>query len=199
MAATRIMGGADFGNTSYRDEGPDEWKTRAGCRNRPPEWFGLVDLEDASVDEIIAANESNVTEGLRVCSTCPVRMECLAASNAADRKYTIRGGIAPLDYRGSGSRGRPTVRFCKYGHQTITPESRMSNGGCRACGRARFRMSEEGQAIFASTNIERGLCRNKIHDLNDAANRTDQGTCAPCQTAKIERKRAAQRAKTVVS
>jgi Transcription factor WhiB len=64
-----------------------DWRERAACRGRDPTWWFGSPFEQAVA--------------LRVCASCPVRIECLYAAlveedglRAAER-FGVRGGMVP--------------------------------------------------------------------------------------------------------
>lgn len=74
---------------------PLDWRERAACKGTPLSyWFPH--------DKDVAAGLPKDDIGKRICSTCPVRMECLAEAlreEAADSTYRvgIRGGLIPAE------------------------------------------------------------------------------------------------------
>lgn len=68
------------------------------CADFPPVWadlmWGLDDGSSASAGD----RKVLVTAGIRICESCPVRVECLADAIVRREQYGIRGGL-PLRAR----------------------------------------------------------------------------------------------------
>lgn len=62
-----------------------DWTRHAACRNEDPELFFPVTEEGPEA--------SRVRVALRVCASCPVRVECRNYALGSDMRYGIWGGL----------------------------------------------------------------------------------------------------------
>lgn len=102
----------------------EEWRDDALCQSLPAEWFELSDQLMDGVGEAPEEQHQLISNGLKVCNSCPVKRSCLVNSNEDDRKWTTRGGQPPeglFPVTGGGSHGKPVQTFtrdkvCGRGH-----------------------------------------------------------------------------------
>lgn len=67
------------------------WMSQAGCKSVNPELFFPLGSSDAPDWQIARAK--------RICSSCPVRNDCLAYAVDTAQKYGIWGGLTELERR----------------------------------------------------------------------------------------------------
>lgn len=121
----------------------ENWQDDAICHELPFELFELEDFGEVERGE----QERLIAEGLKVCSSCPVRAACLTNSSELDRHWTTRGGQPPEGlfedaiepgfalvrtkngfFPGEGPKRAPKEK-CKRGHK----DWRVDKRGKRRC------------------------------------------------------------------
>lgn len=70
---------------------PPAWENESACLGGPPELFELGDPKEIDLDD----QHELIAEGLKICSTCPVRSACEADATELDKYWTTRGGKPP--------------------------------------------------------------------------------------------------------
>jgi len=98
----------------------EKWKEFAACRGQPSEWFFPV-------------SGYVPWKALAVCSTCPVRSQCLAYARR-NGEVGVWGGVAQGSQRNRMGRGNANIRKteCIAGH-AFTDENTYVNAGRRKC------------------------------------------------------------------
>lgn len=80
----------------------ETWAARGACRGLDAEtFFEVDDFVDGHMTRSEAKTE-NAERRLRakmICSSCPVRRQCLDAALADDDEFSVRGGATPLERR----------------------------------------------------------------------------------------------------
>jgi Transcription factor WhiB len=110
VARARVIRAADSScATSYNNE---HWTARASCSSLDPkyfEYFERAKIKDNSYKKSVVqegrlkavpmstreVNMHLLTQGQKVCHSCPVRQECLEAASPSERYWTVRGGLLP--------------------------------------------------------------------------------------------------------
>ena len=117
------------------------WMKDARCASLDPDDFMY---RGDRAPESRKANESRLKASLSDCEVCPVRGDCLEASSASDRRWTVRGGKLPnacYDFKGDvgNRRGRERQKECRNGHDDwIVTKAKTAHGEredreCRTC------------------------------------------------------------------
>lgn len=110
--------------TSY-----EVWTDDAACVGSDPAMFELeAPARSMTVPEEDSAHDL-IAQGLRICSSCPVKKSCSSAASSDDRYWSTRGGQPPeglfadstppagVRVRGPlGSHGRKRSKYCPKGH-----------------------------------------------------------------------------------
>lgn len=102
------------------------WTDRATCTTYDPELF----YPDTGRHDLVKLAK-------RICSTCPVKDQCLAAAmaeeGAAVGRFGIRGGMTAQERRRAALSARPTEQRsgapCVRGHLSV----RLRDGNCGQC------------------------------------------------------------------
>lgn len=119
------------------------WQDQALCRGLPTELFELQDQDPAGEE-----SHELIAQGLRVCSSCPVRAACLGDASEVDRYWTTRGGQPPEGLFEDAEMPRikppskpirvhgirPVKKLCKRGHEDWMSDGRGKRR-CRTCRR----------------------------------------------------------------
>lgn len=81
-----------FRNQGYDWEGfhPKEWQEGAACSGMDPKMFEV----DGRLDE---ERKVEIARAISVCSSCPVKQQCLDDASEMDLATTIRGGTYSLN------------------------------------------------------------------------------------------------------
>ena len=124
-----------------------KWQDEASCNTgNPALWeLGSDDLDSQTQQELIA-------EGLKICSSCPVKSDCLSNSTELDRYWTTRGGrppeglfpdsvrpkyVSPLPVirvNKGNYKGRKRAETCKRKHNNWRPrKGRPGERECASC------------------------------------------------------------------
>ena len=94
-------------------EGPDEWKERAACRGADPRIF------------LYPEHRANLTQARKYCDVCPVKNECLEASQLDDTNAGTAPGVwAGMGYTDRRARFR-AKRKAERGGQEHPMEARL--------------------------------------------------------------------------
>lgn len=149
----------DSGLISYRrptwkwDVPYEQWRDEALCNGMDVRLFELSEeVDEDTQHELIA-------EGLKVCSSCPVRAACMSNSSPADRYWTSRGGqppeglfpdTVPVVEKSamqvwSRSNKRPGVKLgktCDNGHDDWLTNNSTGRKFCAPCRRERNRKAK---------------------------------------------------------
>lgn len=104
---------------------PLDWHASAACGSLDPELFFSENAED-------------VAEAKKVCSTCPVKIECGSWATATKQEYGVWGGEARFEKSATITHGTYTgyVRGCRL-------KDCAKDGGCAG---AKVRYSQDKRA-----------------------------------------------------
>lgn len=105
------------------------WQDDAACA------FTGAGLFEYQATEGRNKNEVRQALALEICASCPVRQECLDASDIDDRRWTIRGG-QPFGVLLSANEGRELVARgvkCPEGHDEWFMRADTSSYRCKPC------------------------------------------------------------------
>lgn len=97
------------------DGAPEDWRDRALCAQIEPAIF-------------FPEKGESVREAKRVCSTCPVRAECLDYALARDERFGIFGGLSANERRRLG-RQRQVEAMSRAAAALLAEDKKR----CRAC------------------------------------------------------------------
>jgi hypothetical protein len=95
------------------------WWHRAACRNHDPDWWEVKHRGNA--------------EAIRICQTCPVKVECERDALALGAEGSIRAGQR-FGRRGPGTSGEFRTATCCCGTRFVTasPRRKHCDRGCKA-------------------------------------------------------------------
>jgi hypothetical protein len=90
------------------------WKTRAACRDFPPE----------RIDAVWFSPKDDYVEAKDVCSRCPVILDCRTAGR--HERWGVWGGLAPKD-RGVRAEDQGTHGVCHCGNEFAVTKMNRKN------------------------------------------------------------------------
>ena len=160
--------------------GSSGWVMLAACRGSDNRLFELTD-EDSKI-----TNKRRFLMGERICATCPVINQCWSGADDDDKLWTMRGGAWPEAYENPPALREPVKALeCKNGHDTSSPDARLSNGTCRACHKESKKRSEAKRGSRKrgdrnATRAPRVLVCLRGHDTSKPEHRDSRGDCKKC-------------------
>lgn len=84
------------------------WQDRAACKGQTHLFFPKIpdetaedgeQMDDGTIWEAYGDTSEFYSEALALCSTCPVQVQCLAASLVERERWGMWGGLTPIERR----------------------------------------------------------------------------------------------------
>lgn len=107
------------------------WRLKGACLTMDPDLFSLPDNYQHE-------QKLEMLDTVKVCESCPVKVQCGESASAEDKRFSIYGGELPTDLS-LAPRGRPPANMvergiCTRGLHKIESRSDLDSGGsCREC------------------------------------------------------------------